>query len=74
MSDSIAALVTNPIMEKLILTLICMSPSWVAVIIDVEGAFLQGKLNTGEELYIEVPDGFVKWCPGDVVLKMNVSL
>ena len=41
---------------------------WMSVIIDVEGVFLQGQFENGEELYIEVPDGFQEWYEGDVVL------
>jgi hypothetical protein len=43
-------------------------------IIDVEGAFLQGCFTKGEELYIEVLDGFHKWYEGGIVLCMNVPL
>jgi hypothetical protein len=31
---------------------------WTAAIIDVDGAFLQGRFKNSKELYIEVPDGF----------------
>lgn len=44
------------------------------VVVDVEEAFLQGKFENGEELYIEVPDDFKEWYTGDVVLKMNIPL
>ena len=47
---------------------------WTLAIIDVEGAFLQGCFTNGEELYIEVPDGFHEWYEGYVVLRMNVRL
>ena len=73
-SDSIAAPVTNPITVRIVLMLYCMNKTWIAAIIDVEGAFLQGRFANGEELYIEVPDGFQEWYPGDVVLRMNVPL
>jgi hypothetical protein len=43
-------------------------------IIDVEGAFLHGCFANGEQLYIEVPDGFHEWYEGDIVLCMNVPL
>ena len=59
-SDSIAAPVTNPITLWIVLMLLCMHPSWNSVIIDVDGAFLQGHFENGEELYIKVPDGFQK--------------
>ena len=51
-----------------------MHPSWTSAIIDVEGAFLQGHFENSEEIYIEVPDGFQKWYPDDIVLRMNVPL
>ena len=41
---------------------------------DVEGAFLQGEFDDGEELYIKVPDGWEEFYPGDVVLKVNVPI
>ena len=59
---------------RMVLTLLCMNPKWVAVILDVEGAFLQGQFENGEELYIEVPDGFEKCYPRNVVLRMNVPM
>ena len=73
-SDSIAAPVTNPITVRIVLMLYCMNRTWTSAIIDVEGAFLQGRFANGEELYIEVPDGFHEWYPVDVVLRMNVPL
>jgi hypothetical protein len=73
-SDSIAAPVTNPITVRIVLMLYCMNRTWISAIIDVEGAFLQGRFANGEELYIEVPDGFHEWYEGDVVLRMNVPL
>ena len=39
---------------------------WTAEIVDVEGAYLQCKFENGDELYIEVPDGFEEWYPGNV--------
>jgi len=73
-SDPSAALVTNPITVRIVLMLYCMNCGWTSAIIDVEGAFLQGHFTNGEELYIEVPDGFHEWYEGDVVLRMNVPL
>jgi hypothetical protein len=46
----------------------------MSAIIDVEGAFLQGQFTNGEELNIEVPDGFQEWYPDEVVLRMSVPL
>ena len=55
--DSIATPVT-PITIHLILMQLCMNTMWMAVIINVEGAFLHGRLENGEKLYIAVPYGF----------------
>ena len=49
-----------------------MNCTWTSAIIDVKGAFLQGRFTNSEELYIEVLNGFQKWYPGDMVLQMNV--
>jgi hypothetical protein len=57
-----------------LLMLYCMNHTWISVIIDVEGEVLQGRFANGEELCIEVPDGFHEWYEGDVVLCMNVPL
>jgi len=51
-----------------------MNGTWTSAIINIEGAFLQGCFANGEELSIEVPDGFHKWYKGDIVLRMNVPL
>jgi hypothetical protein len=71
-SDSIATPVTNPITVRIVLMFYSMNPTWTSAIIDVEGAFLQGRLEKGKELYVEVPDGFEEWYQGDDVLCMNV--
>lgn len=70
MSDSTDVPVTNPNTRHLVLTLLCMNSSWVLVITDVEGAFLQGKLENGEELHIEVPNGSKEQYQDNVVLKI----
>jgi hypothetical protein len=51
-----------------------MSCTWISAIIDIEGAFLQGRFANGEVLYIEVLHGFLKWYKGDIVLRMNIPL
>ena len=40
---NIAAPVTNAIIVRLVLTLFAMNPEWTAELVDMEGAFLQGK-------------------------------
>ena len=60
-SDSIAAPVTNPNTIHMVWTLLAMNSQWVAIIIDVEGAFLQGRFANGEQIHINVPDGMEKF-------------
>ena len=73
---NIAAPVTNASTVRVVVTLWAANPKWVAEVVDVEGAFLQGKFKDGEELYIEVPDGMSQYYGDrkDTVLKMNVPL
>ena len=33
-----------------------MIPEWIAIVIDVEGAFLQDKLTNREQMHIDVPE------------------
>ena len=51
-------------------------PEWIAVVIDVEGAFLQGKFVNGERIYIEVPDGMEEFYGSkeDVALLLNAPI
>ena len=41
--------------------LIAMNPDWVAEVMDVEAAFLQGKFKDGEKLFMEIPDGMERF-------------
>ena len=56
-SENTAAPVTNANTVRVVMTLWCANPNWVAEVMDVEGAFLQGKFKDGERLYVEIPDG-----------------
>ena len=73
-SSTVSSPVTNATSIRIILTLMAMNPEWVAEIVDVEGAFLQGEFTEGEEIYIEVPQGFEEYYNDDDVLKLNVPL
>ena len=42
---------------RIVWVLMASNPEWIAKIVDVEGAFLQGRFVNGEVMYIEVPDG-----------------
>ena len=41
---------------------------WAANVMDVKGAFLNGKFSDGERLYMKVPEGFEKHYGNNVVL------
>ena len=75
-ADTIAVLMMNPNAIRILLKLICMHPTWIAEIIDVQGVFLQGEFENGEVMYINVPDGMDKcyWKHEDVVLLLNVLI
>jgi hypothetical protein len=53
-----------------------MNPEWKVRVIDVEGEFLQGKFQNGEEMYMEVPDSMEQYYGSrkDVVLRMKVPI
>ena len=70
----LAAPVTNATSIRVVLTLMAMHAAWIAKVLDVDGAFLQGQFYKGESLYIGVPSGFEKWYGDDEVLLMNVPL
>ena len=75
-SDLIAAPGTNPNTICIVWTLLAMIPEWVAIIIDVESALLKGRLTTGEQMHIHVPDGMDKFygSQDDVVLLLDVPI
>ena len=75
-SDSISSPVSNPTTVRILFTLYAMNPDWEVRVIDVEGAFLQGKFQNGEEMYMEVPDGMEEYygSKDDVVLRMKVPI
>ena len=58
------------------LTLLAMNPKWEAKVVDVEGAFLQGKFTDGEKLYIEITDSMEKFygTQKDNVLLLNMPI
>jgi hypothetical protein len=53
-----------------------MNPEWEVRVIDVEGEFLQGKFQNGEEMCMEVPDGMEQYYGSCkvVVLRMLVPI
>jgi hypothetical protein len=75
-ADSILSLVSNPVTVRILLTLVAMNPKMNVRIIDIEGAFLQGKFRNGEKMSIEVPDGMEEYFGSkqDTVCEMLVPL
>ena len=63
-ADSIAAPVTNPNSVQVLLILLAMNTKWIAKLVNVEGALLQGRFTEDKELY---------YGP-DKVLRMNVPV
>ncbi len=53
-----------------------MVPELIAIVIYVDGAFLQGKFTNSEQMHIDVPDGMNKYYGNqkDVVLLLNVPI
>jgi Reverse transcriptase (RNA-dependent DNA polymerase) len=66
-SSSMASPVVNEASMFFILITICMA-RMATDENDVKGAFLNGKFSKGEQLYMEVPEGFERFFPSNVVL------
>ena len=71
--DSLAAPAANEMTVRIALTLMIMA-TWYGYLVDHVGAFLHGKFNPGEEVYIKIPKGFEKYYPKDVVLQLMRTL
>jgi hypothetical protein len=71
--DTKAAPVTNETTIRIVLILMAMA-NWCAHVLDVQGAFLNGRFEDGEELYMQVPEGFVNYYSGNVVLKLKRTI
>ena len=57
----------------MVLALITMA-SWWAELLDVQGAFLSGEMNQEIDCYLQVLEGFSKFYPRNVVLKLLKTL
>ena len=67
--DDKSAPVVNEITVRIVLTLVVMM-GWSMKLLDVQGAFLNGRFQRDEELYVEVPQGFEEYYPKNVLLKL----
>ncbi len=56
---SIASTMTNWMTIHILLT-IMLAAGWVALVVDVKGAFLHGQFQYGEEIYMKIPQGWEK--------------
>lgn len=73
-SSSISSPVTNATAARIALIMLALCKGWIAIILDVEGAFLQGEYTDGEEIYMKVPQGWEECYEEDTVLKVNVPI
>ena len=71
--DTKSAPVTNDITIRIVLTLLVMA-GWCAHVVDVQGAFLNGRFADGEVLYMAVPEGFEQHYGCDVVLRLKRTI
>eukprot|EP00957_Ditylum_brightwellii_P113579 8659520-Ditylum_brightwellii.AAC.1 len=51
-----------------IVTILTIMAAWTAELLDVQGAFLNGQFQNGEQLYMYVPQGFERFYPLNVLL------
>eukprot|EP00957_Ditylum_brightwellii_P093861 7147614-Ditylum_brightwellii.AAC.1 len=65
-SQDLLAPVVNDMTVRIVMTLIIMA-SWTAELLGVQGAFLNGRFQNGERLFMKVPQGFAKFYPADVL-------
>jgi Reverse transcriptase (RNA-dependent DNA polymerase) len=47
---------------------------WEGHVIDVKGAFLKGRFNDGEEMYLQIPKGFEKYYDTGITLKLQRTI
>jgi hypothetical protein len=69
----ISASVTNGMTVKLVLTLM-LANGGIAHVVDIKEAFLHGKFNDGENIYIKIPLGFDEFYDNDTVLLLKKCL
>jgi hypothetical protein len=72
-ASSISAPVMNGMTIKLVLMLMLASGG-IAHVVNVKGALLHGKFDTGEKIYIKIPLGFEEFYDNDTVLLLKKCL
>ena len=68
-----AAPVTNNTTIRIIYVLAILA-GWIPYVVDVQGAFLNGRFGDNEHLYLEIPDGFKKYYDKTKLLKLNCTI
>jgi hypothetical protein len=72
-ASSISAPFTNGMTIKLVLML-KLASGGIAHVDDIKGAFLQGKFDNGEKIFIKIPLGFEEFYDNDTVLLLKKCL
>jgi Reverse transcriptase (RNA-dependent DNA polymerase) len=72
-STHTAAPITNDTTIRIMYTLAAMA-KWSAYVVDINGAFLNGRFEKGETLYLKIPEGFEKYYKLLQVLKLNRTI
>jgi hypothetical protein len=57
-----------------VMLILAIMANWLAWIVDVEGVFLQGRFQNGEQIFMKIPDGFQNFYPSYVMLKLLRTL
>ena len=65
--------VTNVVTIKILLVSMCISGGEASVV-NVKRAFLHGKFQGGEEIYMEIPEGWRDHYPKNAVLRLKKTL
>jgi Reverse transcriptase (RNA-dependent DNA polymerase) len=72
-SSHTAAPITNDTTIRIMYTLAAMA-KWSAYVVDINGAFLNGRFEKGETLYLKIPEGLEIFYKSLQVLKLNRTI
>ena len=71
--DTKSAPVTNDHTIRIVLILLCMA-GWLSHILDVQGAFLNGRFADEEVLFMEIPEGFERFYGRNALLRLRRTI
>ena len=71
--DFTAAPVTNDTTIKVVYLLAALA-KWKTYVIDVQGAFLNGRFEAGERLFLKIPEGLEHKYNSNQVLRLNCTI